>query len=368
MSCPYSLSRPGGVQGQTLGLARSLRNLGHTVTVVAPHDALRPGTFLPRGLVGAGPSPFPLDGTLVVGPSIPIRTNGSVAPVAVSLGAVSRVIRLLRAQSPDVIHLHEPLAPMINYAYLLSTAVPVVGTFHRSGPSAWHRGLGPLARWATTRLTVRCAVSPAAAETTGSKDVEVLFNGVDVERFVKASPWPTERPTIMFLGRHEGRKGLELLLGAFVEMPGEAVLWIGGDGPESKRLRATFPESSRICWLGVLSEEEVTSRLRGAHVLCAPSLYGESFGVVLLEGMAARCSVVASALDGHRAAANGQAHFFRVGDQSALCRSLVDALSDACARSPTRKATLEKAFTYASTLSIDHLAERYESIYADIRR
>jgi phosphatidylinositol alpha-mannosyltransferase len=69
-----------------------------------------------------------------------------------------------------------------------------------------------LARWATSRLTVRCAVSPAAAETTGSKDVEILFNGVEVERFVKAIPWPTEAPTIMFLGRHERRKGLELLL------------------------------------------------------------------------------------------------------------------------------------------------------------
>jgi len=281
--------------------------------------------------------------------------------------AALRVKRLLRGQSPDIIHLHEPLAPVINYAYLLSTAVPVVGTFHRSGPSVWHRGLSPLVRWATSRLTVRCAVSQAAAETTGSKDVEILFNGVEVERFVKAIPWPTEAPTIMFLGRHESRKGLELLMRAFVEIPGEAVLWIGGDGPESKRLRLTYPESSRIHWLGELSEEEKTSRLRGAHILCAPSLYGESFGVVLLEGMAARCSVVASELDGHRAAANGQAHFFPVGDQSALSRLLIDALSDMRSRAPTRTATLERAFAHASSLSIDHLAECYESIYAHIR-
>jgi phosphatidyl-myo-inositol alpha-mannosyltransferase len=368
MSCPYSLSKPGGVQGQTLGLARSLRKLGHTVTVVAPHDELRPGSFLPRGSPGEGPALHPLDGTFVVGPSLPIRTNGSVAPLAMSPGAILRVIRLLRDQSPDVIHVHEPLAPMINYAYLLSTALPVVGTFHRSGPSAWHRGLSPLARWATSRLTVRCAVSPSAAETTGSTDVEILFNGVDVERFVNAVPWPAEKPTIMFLGRHERRKGLELLLRAFVQIPGDAVLWIGGDGPESKRLRLSFPESSRIHWLGVLSGEEVASRLRGAHVLCAPSLYGESFGVVLLEGMAARCSVVASALDGHRAAAHEHAHFFPVGDQAALRGLLAEVLSDACSGVPARKDALESAFIYASRFSLDHLAERYESIYARVRR
>jgi phosphatidyl-myo-inositol alpha-mannosyltransferase len=381
MVCPYSLSSPGGVQGQALGLARSLRSLGHTVTVVAPHDKYRPGTFIaatswgdtsPRSNAHSTmslqqQSLHPFDGTFVAGTSMRIRVNGSVAPIAVSPAAVVRVTQLLRRQPPDVIHLHEPLAPMINYAYLCSN-VPIVGTFHRSGRSAWHSLLGPAARWATDLLAARCAVSPAAAETSGSNEVEVLFNGVEVERFVEAKPWPTTSPTVMFLGRHEKRKGLELLLNAFTAVPDPAVLWIGGEGPETARLRRRFPASTRLKWLGKLSEVDMTRRLRGAHVLCAPSLFGESFGVVLLEAMAARCSIVASSLDGHRSAVGGHAQLFPVGDGRALTSTLCAALTSAPSNSDWNTPPLDSAFSYATELSMTHLAARYQDIYESIRR
>ncbi len=383
MACPYSLSRPGGVQGQTLGLARSLRNLGHTVTVLAPHDGYRPGTFLTER-PGGGPDPLALfapvpdaspvammprvDGTFVVGKSIAVRANGSVAPVALSPGAVLRVLRFLRRQLPDVIHLHEPLSPLANYAYFLSASVPLVGTFHRSGRSAWHRALGPTARWATERLSVRCAVSAPAAEAIGSDDVEVLFNGVDVNRFSDATPRLPKAPTVMFVGRHEKRKGLELLLSAFRELPSSSVLWIAGEGPETEKLKHAFPTSARLHWLGNLPDVEIARRLRGAHVLCAPSLFGESFGVVLLEAMAARCAIVASALDGHRAASGGHARLFPVGERRALANSLIAALGEAASPTVKREVALDRAFTYANQLSMARLARRYESIYASIRR
>jgi phosphatidyl-myo-inositol alpha-mannosyltransferase len=378
MACPYSLSRPGGVQGQTLGLARSLRALGLTVTVLAPHDDYRPGTFLPSTSTGPDPlGPFAsmsparrnvpqMDGTFIVGQSMAVRANGSVAPLALSPGAVLRVAQFARRRSPDVIHIHEPLAPLVNYAYFLFSSVPLVGTFHRSGHSAWHRALGPMARWATGRLSVRCAVSAAAAETTGSDDVEVLFNGVEVKRFSDATPRLTEAPTVMFLGRHERRKGLELLLMAFREVPAPAVLWIAGEGPETRRLRNAFPSSPRVHWLGNLTEIEITRRLSGAHILCAPSLFGESFGVVLLEAMAARCVVVASALEGHRAACGGHAQLFPVGDRRALAGSLIAALDEAASPSAARMDALDRAFTYANDLSMARLADRYESIYASV--
>jgi phosphatidylinositol alpha-mannosyltransferase len=375
MACPYSLSETGGVQEQTLGLARSLRTRGHVVTVVAPHDDYQPGTFLtgdgrevsPKYSMSEGaslrPGSFEGDGTFCIGASTRVRSNGSVAPLALSLATVWRVLHSLRHRSPDVIHLHEPLAPMFNYGFLISASAPIVGTFHRSGRSAWQRALMPAATWATQRLAARCAVSADAAHLVSGNDVNVLFNGVETERFTQATPWPTEEPTVMFLARHEKRKGLELLLRAFAGTPDPAVLWIAGDGPETLRLKQMFPASPRIQWLGVLSESEVAQRLRGAHVLCAPSLFGESFGVVLLEAMAAGCSIVASALDGYRMAAQGHAQLFPVGDQQAMTNALAIALSEARLGALERSDALIRASTYAEGLSFTHLAERYESVY-----
>ena len=122
------------------------------------------------------------------------------------------------------------------------------------------------------------------------------------------------RPVVLFLGRHEARKGLDVLLDAFAMVERPAVLWVAGDGPGSEVQRRRHPESDRVRWLGMLSDDEVASRLAGADVLCAPSLHGESFGMVLLEGMAAGCAVVASDIEGYRSAAGGHAELVPPGD------------------------------------------------------
>ncbi len=150
---------------------------------------------------------------------------------------------------------------------------------------------------------------------------------------------------------------------AFSEVPAPSVLWIAGEGPETKRLRRAFPSSSRVHWLGSLSENEITRRLRDADVLCAPSLFGESFGVVLLEAMAARCVVVASALDGYRAASGGYAQLVPVGDKQALTKSLIAALGEAVSPNAARGGALDRAFDYANGLSMTRLANHYEAIY-----
>ncbi|HEX3946176.1 MAG TPA: glycosyltransferase family 4 protein, partial [Acidimicrobiales bacterium] len=272
VACPYSLSRPGGVQGQVTGLARALRAAGHQVAVMAPDDSQGPGMVEPT--------------TFSVGRSSAVRSNGSVAPVSLSPGSAVRAHRFVRGYAPDVVHLHEPLAPLAGYGCLVGSPVPVVGTYHRAGDSRAYRALGPVARWADGRLAARCAVSAAAAATIGSvvgRDCRVLFNGVEVDRFGGAEPWPTEGPTVLFLGRHEQRKGLGVLLEAFARVPDPAVLWVAGDGPATGELRRRHPESGRLRWLGMLDDDEVARRLAGADALCAPSLGGESFGMVLLE-------------------------------------------------------------------------------------
>jgi phosphatidylinositol alpha-mannosyltransferase len=283
--------------------------------------------------------------------------------------AASKVVRAARNGHFDVLHVHEPLAPMAAYGLVLTAPLPMVGTYHRAGVSRWVPILKPLTALVGRRMQVRVAVSEAAKETgerSGAGTFEVLFNGVDLHRFEAAQPMRDSdgRPAVLFVGRHELRKGLNVLLDAFERVERPAVLWVAGDGPGSEVQRRRHPESERVKWLGVLSDEQVAARLAGADVLCAPSLYGESFGMVLLEGLAAGCAVVASDIDGYRAAAGGHAALVPPDDADALARAIGVALADASEgtglSSPeARKAAVE----YARGWSMDTLAQRFVEVY-----
>lgn len=356
MLSPYALTRPGGVQGQVVGLSRSLRTLGHDVTVLSPVDA---GETVPDDV----------GDHIDIGHPTALHSNGSVAPVAFWPTTVARAERAIRTGGFDVLHVHEPLAPMAAYGLVLTAPLPMVGTYHRAGVSRWVPVLKPLAELVGRRMQIRVAVSEAARETgmrSSGGQFEVLFNGVDMARFESADPVRDEqgRPTVLFLGRHEERKGLSVLLDAFISLDRPAVLWISGDGPASEVQHRRHPESDRIHWLGTVSGAEVASRLAGAHVLCAPSLAGESFGMVLLEGMAAGCSVVASDIEGYRTAAGGHATLVPPGDIGALARALGVALADAVEGSGQSSAEARKAgVEYARAWSMDTLAERYVDVY-----
>ncbi|MGH8992933.1 MAG: glycosyltransferase family 4 protein [Acidimicrobiia bacterium] len=351
--CPYSLARPGGVQGQVLGLARALRARGVPATVLGPCD-------------GAPPEP----GVVDVGRSIPFAANGSVAPVAPDPAALRRTIEVIRSEAPDVIHLHEPLVPGPTQATLLWGGTPSVGTFHASGRVPAYVWLRPFMRAFANRLAVRCAVSPDArelAERWLGGTYRILPNGVEVDRFAKADPWPTERPAVLFVGRHEPRKGLEVLLEAFARLPRDAVLWVAGEGPETARLRTEAPAASgRVEWLGRLSDEEMARRLRAASVLCAPSLHGESFGVVLLEAMAAGTPVVASDIAGYRDVARSDQEALLVppGDAGALAQALERVLGDG----QLAGQLVESGLARTATFSMDRLAERYSALYSTLLR
>ncbi len=356
MLSPYSLSRPGGVQGQVIGLARSLRAMGHAVTVIGPADE-------------AEGVPEAAGEHVIVGKPTELHSNGSVAPVAFWPHTVARIERVVRRGGFDVAHVHEPLAPMAAYGLVLRAPLPMVGTYHRAGVSRWVPMVKPLAGFVGRRMQVRVAVSDAARET-GEKSsgghFETLFNGVDVDRFAGAEPVHDEqgRPVVLFLGRHEQRKGLNVLLDAFALVERPAVLWVAGDGPAGEVQRRRHPESDRVRWLGTLSDDEVAARLAGADVLCAPSLHGESFGMVLLEGMAAGCSVVASDIEGYRAASAGHAALVPPADAPALARALGVALADAVEGSGQSSTEARKAaLDHARNWSMDALAERYVEVY-----
>lgn len=345
---PYSLSMFGGVQGQVLGLAHSLRELGVDARVVAPCDG-----------------PPPERGIITVGPSTNFSSNGSVAPIASGKPVAGRTLEARRVIQPDVIHLHEPFVPGPTQTLLLGADEPLVGTFHASYSgrvNPWYTMFRPpLRRW-MSRLTIKTAVSEEAAEharVSLGGEFEVVPNGVDVPHFAKATPWPTERPTIFFVGRHEPRKGLGVLLDAFAALERDAVLWVAGDGAETGALRRR--RVPNVEWIGRISEDEKARRLRAATAFCAPALGGESFGIVLLEAMAASTPVVASDIDGFHnvARADRDAILVEPGDADALRAALRRVLDD-----PGRSADLIAAGEQrASEFSMRHLAERFITLY-----
>ncbi len=345
--CPYSLTLPGGVQGQVLGLAAALRRRGVQARVLGPCD---------------GPPPDP--SVTPLGSSIPTASNGSLAAIAPDPAASLRTLRALRDERFDVLNIHEPLTPGPSLTALVTAFCPTVGTFHRSGPSRWLDLTRPLATYGSGYLDVRVAVSEEARQTAAAAvggDYELVWNGIDVGRYERSGAWAKTGPTVLFVGRHEPRKGLEVLLRAFQRLDAGVTLWVAGQGPETERLRRIFASDGRVEWLGRIGEAEKIARMRAADVLCAPSLGGESFGVVLLEGLAAGTPVVASDLAGYRRVARSglEAILTPPGDDKALSEALRRALG---ATSEIEE-MVANGSARAEEFSMDALAQRYLELF-----
>ncbi len=347
MICPYSLGVWGGVQAQVLGLGRALRNQGVATQVLAPCDGLPPEPWV-----------TPL------GNSMPYAQNGSMAPVAPDPAAQLRVLGAIWDERFDLLHLHEPLAPGPTLTSVTVKPVPLIGTFHASGDVAVYRWLRPLLRKLTARIDTKIAVSAEAAGMArrhlGGR-YEVLFNGIEVDRFADAAAIVTDGPTVFFLARHEPRKGLDVLLEASRSLPAEVTIWIGGDGPETERLKAETADNPRLHWLGAIDDDEKARRIKAADVFCVPSLGGESFGVVLLEGMAARTPVVASDLEAYRLTTDDGRHaeLFSTGDSDSLAKALLRSLEN----DSRIEHKVVSGFRQAEEYSMERLAELYVSRY-----
>jgi len=304
-----------------------------------------------------------------IGNSIPTASNGSIAPIAPDLPAQLRTIRALWDEDFDVIHLHEPFAPGPTVTAALLKPAPLVGTFHAAGSQPIYRKFGPLGTWFGHRLDVKVAVSDDALGLIAGMvegDIRVLFNGIEAERFRTAEPWPTDAPTVFFLGRHEPRKGLEVLLRAVAGLPSDTRVWIAGTGPQTEELTARFTDP-RIEWLGRIDDVERDRRMRAASVFCAPSLGGESFGVILLEAMAAGTPVVASSIPGYtKVASDGDevtAELVEPGDAVALG----DALRRVIERPELAARLCDSGERRAQQFDLERLCDLYLEIYQEIR-
>ncbi|MDQ3770178.1 MAG: glycosyltransferase family 4 protein, partial [Actinomycetota bacterium] len=301
---PYSYTYPGGVGRHVEALAGELAVKGHDVRLLAPYD---PDDRLARVMHrGAAPERRPLPDHLVpLGRTVGLPLNGAVSNIAVSAEAVATLGRELRHGAYDVVHVHEPNAPAVSWFATEAARVPLVGTFHCYSRNAWGNvtvaTLG--ARRLYRKLHVRIAVSEAARWTCerfyGGR-YRIVPNGVDLSA-ARPDHEDGSELDLLFVGRAEARKGLAVLLRAFEALRGAGVparLTVAGAGFEEVDPLLLEVEGVRVA--GRVSEEEKWRLLGRADLLCAPSLGGESFGMVLTEAFASRTPVVASDIAGYR--------------------------------------------------------------------
>lgn len=330
--CPYDWVRHGGVKAHVAALAEQLSG-DHEVRIFAPSSRI--------------PSRLGVDRMVeTVGRPVPIPYNRSVAPVALSPLTARRVVGALRAFDPHVLHVHEPLAPMVSAAAAAFGPKPVVGTFHAWSDSArLYRAAAPLARRVATRLDARIAVSPAAQQFAAGAlglplgTFRVVPNGVAVKAYAVAEPIPElvdhERPLLLFVGRLEQRKGLDVLIRAFLRLRTthpRVRLCVVGEGPERERCQQMVPPSLRpdVLFVGAVQEADKPRYHASADVFVAPNTGGESFGIVLLEAMAAGLPIVAGDIPGFRTVMKDgrQGRLVPPGDAFALADAVATLLAN----------------------------------------
>jgi phosphatidyl-myo-inositol alpha-mannosyltransferase len=303
---PYSWTYQGGVNRHVEALAEQFLGRGDHVRVLAPWDP--PDGFSRRMHRSAPRLERAPDYLVPLGRTIGYGANGAVSNLASFPDSLVRLRRELRAGRFDVVHVHEPPAPLVSWDASTFRGAPVVGTFHAYATRAIPNHIATLlgARRIFNQLSDRIAVSEAAAWT-GRRwfggDYKIIPNGVDIGAAPQGAKGPADHMRLLFVGRAEERKGLPILLSAFealIEQVPSRLTVIGAD-PEEISRRVADPEvAARIDTIGKVSDEELWRQLGEADVLCAPSLAGESFGMVLIEAFAAGTPVIASQIAGYR--------------------------------------------------------------------
>jgi len=333
--CPYDLGRPGGGQELTTHLVAWLVQAGHDATLVGP------GTTGPEGAV-------------LLGATTTIPINRSTAPVKLDprvSGAVREAV-----EGFDVVHIHEPLAPMVSLGALTVPGPAKIATFHADPPS-WVRGLyrygRPAVRWALRDVDVVTAVSPVAGSALdGVVDYRIIPNGIDVARYGNGDKIEGR---VTFLGRDDPRKGLSVMLEAWPQIRD------GAPGATLHVIGAERPATPGVTFLGRVPDDEKASELAAAVVHGAPNLGGESFGIVVLEAMASGSAVVASSIPAFEHVAGNSGVLVPPGDTGALAGAVIDLLAD-----PDRAQALgHEARQRAAQFDGSRVAAAYIEAYED---
>ena len=299
MVSPYDFTWPGGVTIHVSQLARELCRFGHEVQVLAPHS----------------PSRECQDQDLLVplGRSVPLPSGGSIARVSLSWWLARKIRALLERERYDIIHLHEPMAPILPLTVLEYSNTVNVGTFHacHNRQHLYRMSQPVIKRW-HQRLHGNIAVSQAAKRyvtSTFPGDYEIIPNGIDVDHFSQdAAPWPQYqdgKTNIIFVGRLEKRKGLRYLLEAYGrlkwDLPDLRLIVVGPGNPDKDSYQVLGSRNLQdVEFVGRVPYDDLPRYYASADIFCSPATGAESFGIVLLEAMAAGKPVVASDIEGYR--------------------------------------------------------------------
>ncbi len=361
--CPYSWDANGGVQIHIRQLAQQLRSRGHEVLILAPGDE-----------IGVR------DDAHIVGRTVTLWSNGSVAKVCLT-PSVTRAVRAELARfAPDIIHVHEPFAPLVSTTAVLRANAPVVGTFHsyvdaRGTEGRIYTALAPLLRSVWRKVDRRIAVSQAARLSASSRlgegFMQIVPNGAEVEHFGRAKAATDVPPgrKLLFVGRLEPRKGFPIALKAFAELAPQYPdlrLVIVGDGPEREAVHQVAPElRARVHMMGKVTYEALPTYHQAADIFISPATGSESFGIVLVEAMAAGLPVVASDINGYREVArNGKEGLLvKPSDPSALAAGVRTLLDDPAYAQRLGDAGYRRSRSFSWDRILDELELVYESLH-----
>jgi phosphatidylinositol alpha-mannosyltransferase len=355
---PYDLARPGGVASHIRAQARALRALGHSVSVFGPASAALP------------------DGQVALSRSVRITVQGTSSGVSINPLVGRRISRLFASERFDIVHVHEPLMPLLPWFAVTASRAPVVATFHvcRERGHRFYPLASPLLRRIMRRVDARIAVSDAARRTVARHfpgNYEIIPNGIESARFRDPAPRPATVPDgaiVLCVGRLERRKGVAALIEAMAivrQQVADAALVIVGDGPDRARLRQRAQVLGvRALFATAVGDDELPAYYQAAHVVCAPALEGESFGIVLLEALAAERPVIASRIAGYSetVAPSSCVRFVAPGDAVAIAGQIIDLVRD---RRMTWRA---EAARIASAFEWSRVAERIVSVYRRVHR
>jgi phosphatidyl-myo-inositol alpha-mannosyltransferase len=355
---PYDLARPGGIASHIRSQARALRALGHAVCVYGPASA-------------------PLaDGAIAIGAATVVTLGGTSSGAGFDPRSVPRIARLMAAERFDVVHVHEPLMPLAPWAAVWYARAPVVATFHvhRERGHRYYPLARPLLAPIMSRIARRIAVSRAARRTVATHfpgEYEIVPNGIDIDRFRCPAPRPVLLVEgvrhVLFVGRLEPRKGVDQLIAAMATVQRRFApvrLVIVGDGPERTALaRLALSNDVDVQFLSGITDEELPALYQWSDVACSPAIGGESFGIVLIEALAAGTPVVATSIEGYEEAVGSSecVRLVRPGDPEALAAALGDVLDDDGRRRQNSPVAVRLARQYDWNV----IAQRLQSIYEE---
>lgn len=358
--CPYNIFKGGGVQECVLALQAELSKRGHTVKILTPQ---------PRSYEGEQP-----ENVIFLGGSRDMKSPLHTTVQVSAAGNTDRIAEVLEAEQFDVLNFHEPWIPILSRQILAKSNAINVATFHARLPDTRmsktiEKVITPYTRSVLKSLHCLTAVSDAAAQYVSQltdAEVTIVPNGIDLRKYQPKPASKTKEPTIFYIGRLEKRKGVKYLLKAFAllqETLPEAQLIIGGDGPDREKLEelAQTLELKNVRFLGFVEEADKLALLQSSTVMCSPALYGESFGIVLLEAMACGTPAVAGDNPGYQSVLKdrGQLSIVNPRHSADFARRLELLLTDKGLQASWNQWAAE----YVRQFDYPNVVDQYEALY-----